>query len=89
LNAKRARPVSSRDLVLPRPVFQPKQEGAEHRVKALDGGDADAADAEQRKKAEGRIKKIGSVDLLAGEFFRAGHVRRKPTEKFFRCGGKE
>ena len=69
--------------------FQPKEEPTQHGVKALDGGDADAADAEQRKKAEGRIKKIGSVDLLAGEFFRAGHVRRKPTEKFFRCGGKE
>jgi hypothetical protein len=45
LNAHNALPVSSRDLGLWRQCFDPKEKTAQHGVKALDGGDADAADA--------------------------------------------
>ena len=44
----------------------------QHGVKALDGGDADAADAVEQ----------GDLQLLddVGEFFRAAHEPRKLTE---------
>jgi len=45
LNAHKALPVSSRDLVLWHQCFNPQEQRTQHGVKALDGGDADAADA--------------------------------------------
>src|SRR6266699_3769481 len=45
LNTQRAMPVSSCDLALWHQCFNPKEKRTQHGVKALDGGDADAADA--------------------------------------------
>jgi len=70
--------------------FPPKKQREQHGVKALDGGDADAADAvELRGLQVLDVVKLGElaavvegkgVAFVGGEFFRAGHKGRKLTE---------
>src|SRR5437660_1846321 len=70
-----ALPVSSRDLALWRQCFNPKEPRAQHGVKALDGGDADAADAvELRGLQVLDVVKLGELAAVVGrdellEFF--------------------
>src|SRR5437660_2692986 len=62
-----ALPVSSRDLALWRQCFNPKEKTAQHGVKALDGGDADAADAvELRGLQVLDVVKLGELAAVVG-----------------------
>ncbi len=68
-------PVSSRDLALRHRCFNPKEQGTQHGVKALDGGDADPADAvELRGLQVLDVVKLGEFAAVVGrdellEFF--------------------
>src|SRR2546430_11905098 len=68
-------PVSSCDLALRRQCFYPKEQRAQHGVKALDGGDADAANAvELRGLQVLNVVKLGELAAVVGrdellEFF--------------------
>jgi hypothetical protein len=73
-NTHDALPVSSRDLPLRRQCFNPKEERTQHGVKALDGGDADAADAVELRA----LQVLG--DLLPRLSFGFLHEARKIAE---------
>src|SRR5437660_5323756 len=70
-----ALPVSSRDLALRHLSFKEKKDSAQHGVKALDGGNADAADAvELRGLQVLDVVKLGELAAVVGrdellEFF--------------------
>src|SRR6266568_4299944 len=62
-----ALPVSSRELALRHQCFNPKKQTTQHEVKALDGGDADAADAvELRGLQVLDVVKLGELAAVVG-----------------------